>query len=36
MQAQHGKTYRPELSGLLGDRASDSTALHLTLRVDNL
>merc|ERR1712071_512098 len=30
-----GRNTRPELSGLLGDRASDSTALHLTLRVDN-
>ena len=26
---------RPEVSALLGDRASDGTALHLALRVDN-
>ena len=31
-----GATYRPELSGLLSDRASDGRALHFTLGVDDL
>jgi hypothetical protein len=30
------ETYRPKLSGLLTDGASDGRALHLTLGVDNL
>lgn len=30
------ETYRPELSGLLADWASDGRSLHLTLGVDDL
>lgn len=30
-----GCTYRPQLSGLLGDRTSDGGTLHFTLGVDN-
>jgi hypothetical protein len=36
MLSRSGNTYRPELSSLLSDGASDGRALHLTLGVDDL
>jgi hypothetical protein len=36
MPSRRGNTYRPELSSLLTDGASDGRTLHLTLGVDDL
>lgn len=36
LKQRHEWTYGPEFGSLLSDRASDSRALHLALRVDDL